>query len=89
MIKLAPTADGPILSPAEFAVAETSDGSEIDLDGTALCLCSTYQCDQLMLDVPVDGWTSRGLVALSPQQVPADDILAGEMFRWLPTFFPS
>ena len=64
MIKLAPAADGPILSPAEFAVAETSDVFKIDLDGTVLRLCSTYQCDQLMLDVPVDGWTTGGLLAL-------------------------
>ncbi len=89
MIKLASTADDPILSPAEFAVAEASDGSEIDLDGTALRLCSTDQCDQLMLDVPVDGWPTDGLVVLLPRQVPADDILASEMIRWLPTLLPS
>lgn len=89
MIKLAPTADDPILSSAQFAVAETSDGSEIGLDGTALRLCSTYQCDQLMLDVSVDGWPTGGLVVLLPRQVPADDILASEMIRRLPTLLPS
>lgn len=71
------------LLPAEFAVAETSDGFEIDLDGATLTLRPTDQSDQLMLDVPVDGWTAGGLVGLLARQVRADDIPAGEMIRWL------
>lgn len=71
------------LSPAEFSVAETSDGFEIDLDGNTLTLRPTDQSDQLMLDVPVDGWTASGLVTLLARQVRADDIPAGDMIRWL------
>lgn len=71
------------LSSAEFSVAETADGFEIDLDGNTLTLRPTDQSDQLMLDVPVDGWTASGLVTLLARQVRADDIPVGDMIRWL------
>jgi len=71
------------LSPSEFSVSETSDGFEIDLDGDTLTLRPTDQSDQLMLDVPVDGWTTSGLVALLCRQVRAEEIPASEMVCWL------
>lgn len=71
------------LSPAEFSLAETSDGFEIDLDGNTLTLRPTDQSDQLMLDVPVDGWTTSGLVTLLARQVRTQDIPASDMIRWL------
>ena len=71
------------LTLAEFSVAETADGFEIDLDGNTLTVRPTDQSDQLMLDVPVEGWTASGLVALLGRQVRADDVPVGEMIRWL------
>lgn len=71
------------LTPAEFDVTETSDGFEIDLDGDTLTLRATDQSDQLLLDVPVNGWTTGGLVSLLARQVRADDIPAADMIRWL------
>jgi type III restriction enzyme len=71
------------LGRAEFDVAETSDGFEIDLDGDRLTLRATDQSDQLMLDVPVDGWTETGLVELLFKQVRAADVTASEMIAWL------
>lgn len=71
------------LTRTEFDVSETSDGFEIDLDGNKLIVRPTDQSDQLMLDVPVDGWTTSGLVGLLARQVRADDVPASEMIRWL------
>jgi type III restriction enzyme len=73
------------LSPAEFSVRHTSEAFEIDLDGDNLMVRHSDQTDQLMLDVPVDGWTEGGLVNLLARQVrQADSAIGhGEMIGWL------
>ena len=73
------------LSKAEFDVRDTSEAFEIDLDGDNLLVRHSDQTDQLMLDVPVDGWTAGGLVNLLARQVRQTDsaIGHGEMIVWL------
>lgn len=73
------------LTKAEFDVRDTSEVFEIDLDGDQLMLRHSEQSDQLMLDVPVDGWTAGGLVNLLAKQVRQADsaISHGEMIAWL------
>jgi len=71
------------LTPGEFDVAETSDGFVIDLDGARLKVQRSDQSDQLMLDIPVAGWTESGLVGLLFQYVRAEDVSASEMVKWL------
>ncbi len=73
------------LTKAEFDVRDTSEAFEIDLDGDSLLVRHSDQSDQLMLDVPVDGWTEAGLVNLLARQVRQSDsaIGHGEMIAWL------
>lgn len=73
------------LTKAEFDVRDTSEAFEIDLDGDSLMVRHSDQSDQLMLDVPVDGWTEAGLVNLLARQVrQADSAIGhGEMIAWL------
>jgi type III restriction enzyme len=73
------------LSRTEFDVRDTSEAFEIDLDGDSLMLRHSDQSDQLMLDVPVDGWTEAGLVNLLARQVRQSDSAIGhsEMIAWL------
>lgn len=73
------------LSKAEFDVRDTSEAFEIDLDGDNLLVRHSDQTDQLMLEVPVDGWTAGGLVNLLARQVrQADSAIGhGEMIVWL------
>jgi type III restriction enzyme len=73
------------LSPTEFSVRDTSEAFEIDLDGDNLMVRHSDQTDQLMLDVPVGGWTEGGLINLLARQVrQADSAIGhGEMIGWL------
>ena len=73
------------LSKTEFDVRDTSEAFEIDLDGDSLMVKHSDQSDQLMLDVPVDGWTEAGLVNLLAKQVRQSDsaISHSEMIAWL------
>lgn len=73
------------LSPAEFSVRDTSEAFEIDLHGDHLLVRHSDQSDQLMLDVPVNGWTVGGLVNLLAKQVRQADsaISHSEMVDWL------
>jgi type III restriction enzyme len=73
------------LSKIEFDVRDTSEAFEIDLDGDSLMVRHSDQSDQLMLDVPVDGWTEAGLVNLLARQVRQSDgaIGHGELIAWL------
>ncbi|EGD57540.1 Type III restriction enzyme, res subunit [Novosphingobium nitrogenifigens DSM 19370] len=73
------------LTKAEFDVRDTSEAFEIDLDGDHLLVRHSDQSDQLMLDVPVDGWTVGGLVNLLAKQVRQADsaISHGDMIVWL------
>ena len=73
------------LTKTEFDVRDTSEAFEIDLDGDSLLVRHSDQSDQLMLDVPVDGWTEAGLVNLLARQVRQSDSAIGhsEMIAWL------
>ncbi|EGF92751.1 type III restriction enzyme, res subunit [Asticcacaulis biprosthecium C19] len=73
------------LSKAEFDVRDTSEAFEIDLDGDHLTVKYSDQADQLMLDIPVDGWTPAGLVNILARQVRQADsaISHGDMIAWL------
>ena len=71
------------LDVAAFSIAETADAFEIDLDGDRLTLSHADASDQLLLDVPVTGWTERGLAAQLAKQVRADDIRPAELLAWL------
>lgn len=73
------------MSKAEFDVRDTSEAFEIDLDGDNLTLRHSEQSGQLMLDVPVEGWTAGGLVNLLARQVRQADsaISHGDMIAWL------
>jgi|EndMetStandDraft_9_1072997.scaffolds.fasta_scaffold00889_6 type III restriction enzyme len=71
------------LARSEFDVEETSEGFEIDLDGERLAVRKADDSDQLLLDIPVDGWTPSGLVQLLFRQVRANDIPASSMLAWL------
>lgn len=71
------------LDEAAFRVTVTADSFEIDLDGEALMLRHTDTLDQLLLDVPVDGWSEAGLVQLLDRMVRDRFIAQGELVAWL------
>ncbi|HEX8554168.1 MAG TPA: hypothetical protein VF695_05635 [Sphingomonas sp.] len=71
------------LTPAQFDIMETADRFGIHLEGDQLTLAQNDHSDQLMLDVPVDGWSEPGLVTLLAQQLRSDDVRPAELLRWL------
>lgn len=71
------------LSPRDFTVTETAEVFEIDLDGDNVMLRHSDQSDQLLLDVPVEGWTSEGLVRILDKLVRDRFVSQGELVRWL------
>ncbi|WP_246248781.1 hypothetical protein [Sphingomonas hominis] len=71
------------LTRDQFDVAETADAFQIDLDGDRLTVAHSDVSDQLLLDVPVEGWTESGLVALLARQVRQDDVRPAELLAWL------
>jgi type III restriction enzyme len=73
----------PQLDEAAFRVTQTADSFEIDLDSEALMLRHTDTSDQLLLDVPVDGWSEAGLVQLLDRMVRDRFIAQGELVAWL------
>lgn len=75
--------ESPQLSPAEFSVQETADAFEIDLAGDTLTLSHADLTDQLLLDIPVQGWTETQLVTLLAPQLRADDIRPADLLKWL------
>ena len=71
------------LTRDQFDVAETADAFQIDLDGDRLTVAHSDVSDQLLLDVPVEGWTESGLVALLAKAVRQDDVRPAELLAWL------
>ncbi len=71
------------LGPNDFSVTETADTFEIDLDGRDLTLKHADQSDQLMLDVPVEGWTEAGLVRALDRMVRDPFVGQSELVAWL------
>jgi type III restriction enzyme len=71
------------LDARDFSVIETAETFEIDLDGDSLMLRHSDQSDQLLLDVPVEGWTPEGLVRILDKMVRDKFVSQGELVRWL------
>ncbi len=73
----------PKLGPEEFSIQETASTFTIDIDGEALFVQFSDQSAQLLLDIPVEGWTEQGLVLFLDRQVRDPSIGQGELIRWL------
>ena len=71
------------LEEGEFAVRETANRFEIDLDGKRLAWSFLDEADRLPLDVPVEGWTREALVRWLDRQTRGIDITQSELLRWL------
>lgn len=71
------------LEANEFAITDTSDTFEIDIDGQALYVRHSDRSAQLLLDIPVEGWTEQTLVLFLDRQVRDQYIGQGELVRWL------
>ena len=71
------------LTRDQFDVGETADAFQIDLDGDRLTVAHSDVSDQLLLDVPVEGWSESGLVALLGRAVRQDDVRPAELLAWL------
>jgi type III restriction enzyme len=76
-------AHSPKLSEGEFAVRETAHSFEFDLDGKTLTYRSTGPEEQLLLDMPVEGWTAENLVFYLDRNTRQPDILQSELLKWL------
>src|SRR5690606_20104429 len=72
----------PKLTEGEFAVRETANSFEFDLDGRKLIYRSTGPEDQLLLDMPVEGWTVENLVFYLDRNTRQPDILQSELLKW-------
>jgi len=73
----------PKLEPKEFAIQPTADTFEIDIDQQKLFVKHADQSAQLLLDIPVEGWTKHTLVLFLDRQVRDKNIGQGELVRWL------
>jgi type III restriction enzyme len=73
----------PKLEPKDFAIQETADTFEIDIDQQRLFVKHSDQSAQLLLDIPVEGWTEQTLVLFLDRQVRDKFIGQGELVRWL------
>lgn len=71
------------LSEGEFSVRETASSFEIDLDGKKLVYSHARDQDQLLLDMPVEGWTAENLVFYLDRATRQPDILQVELLKWL------
>ena len=70
-------------SEDDFAVRETAQIYEIDLDGRAVAFRIAGKEEQLALDVDVEGWTPQALVLWLDRAVRSADIGQQELLRWL------
>ena len=73
----------PKLEPKDFAIQQTADTFEIDIDQQRLFVKHADQSDQLLLDIPVEGWSEQTLVLFLDRQVRDKFIGQGELVRWL------
>ena len=71
------------LGEDEFAVRETADSFEIDLDGNRLAYRFAGEDEQPALDVDVEGWTPEALVLWLDRRARQPDIGQSELLRWL------
>lgn len=71
------------LEANEFAVSETADTFEIDIDREKLFVRHADQSAQLLLDIPVEGWSVQTLVLFLDREVRDPSIGQGELVRWL------
>ncbi len=71
------------LSEIEFAVHETAHSFEIDIDGRHLVYRFADREEQLVLDIPLEGWTPEALVLWLDEEVRQPDIQQSELLRWL------
>lgn len=73
----------PKLEAKDFAIQETADTFEIDIDQQRLFVRHADQSAQLLLDIPVEGWTEQTLVLFLDRQVRDKFIGQVELVRWL------
>lgn len=73
----------PKLEAKDFAIQATADTFEIDIDQQRLFVKHADQSAQLLLDVPVEGWSEQTLVLFLDRQVRDKFIGQGELVRWL------
>ena len=71
------------LDETEFAVRETANQFEIDLDGKRITYSFASEDHQLSLDVDVEGWTPEALVIWLDRQVRQPDIGQADLLAWL------
>ncbi|MDJ0825297.1 MAG: DEAD/DEAH box helicase family protein [Rhodobacter sp.] len=71
------------LSEQEFSIRQVADTFEIDLDGDRLEVKYSDQTEQLLLDIPVEGWTEQGLVIWLDRKVRDRFIGQAELIAWL------
>ena len=76
-------AHSPKLGEREFAIRETAQVFEIDLDGRKVAYRFASEESQLALDINVVGWTPEALVLWLDRQVRENDIGQQELLRWL------
>lgn len=73
----------PKLEAKDFAIQETADTFEIDIDQQRLYVRHANQSAQLLIDIPVEGWTEQTLVLFLDRQVRDKFIGQAELVRWL------
>lgn len=73
----------PRLEAKDFAIQVTADTFEIDIDQQRLFVKHADQSAQLLLDIPVEGWSEQTLVLFLDRQVRDKFIGQGELVRWL------
>lgn len=73
----------PRLEARDFSIQQTADTFEIDIDRQRLFVKHADQSAQLLLDIPVDGWSEQSLVLFLDRQVRDKSIAQGELVRWL------
>jgi len=71
------------LTEAEFGVEETARNFEINLDGNRVAYQFAREEEQLLLNVPVEGWTPENLVLWLDRQVRQPDIKQLDLLKWL------
>jgi len=71
------------LEPNDFAIQSTADTFEIDIDQQRLFVKHADQSAQLLLDIPVEGWSEQTLVLFLDRQARDKFIGQGELVRWL------
>ncbi|WP_411032843.1 hypothetical protein [Shinella sp. BYT-45] len=73
----------PKLEAKDFAIQATADTFEIDIDQQRLFVKYADQSAQLLLDIPVEGWSEQTLVLFLDRQVRDKFVGQGELVRWL------